>query len=74
MWEDSHWTTFICVAHCLQNAVVERHCKQKLLAMYCRLVGHFKHSALATEGLLKAENIQVQETTLCCTGSGNKVE
>jgi len=58
MWEDSHWTSFICVAHCLQNAVkhaVEKWYMQKLLAKCRHLVGHFKHSALATEGLHKKQ-------------------
>jgi len=50
MWEDSHWISFICVAHSLQNVVKyagEKQCMQKLLAKCRRLVGHFKHSALA---------------------------
>jgi len=58
MWEDSYWTSFICVAHCLQNAVkhaIEKQCMQKLPSKCRRLVGHFKHSALATKDLLKRQ-------------------
>jgi len=55
LWEDSHWTSFICAAYRLQNAVkhaVEKQSMQKLLAKCRHLVGHFKHSALATEDLI----------------------
>jgi len=54
LWDDSQWASIVCVAHRLQNAVknaVEKQSMQKILAKCRRLVGHFKHSALATNGL-----------------------
>ena len=48
----------VCVAHCLQNpvkCVVEKKTMQKLIARCHHLVGHFKHSALATNGLDKKQ-------------------
>ena len=46
----------MCAAHWLQNAVktaVEKQSIQKLLGKCRHLVGHFKHSALATDALGK---------------------
>jgi len=54
LWESIEWESVVCAAHRLQNAVkyaVEKKTMQKLLAKCRRLVGHFKHSALATNGL-----------------------
>ena len=58
LWEDFHWISFVCVAHRLQNVVkyaIEKQCMQKLLAKCRHLVGRFKHSAVATESLLKKQ-------------------
>ena len=58
MWDESQWASIVCVAHRLQNAVkhaVEKQSMQKMLAKCRRLVGHFKHSALATNGLIKKQ-------------------
>jgi len=68
LWEDSHWTSFICATHHLQNAVkhaVEKQSMQKLLAKCRRLVGHFKHSALATEDLIKKQKTLGFKKPLC---------
>ena len=54
LWDSQEWETVVCAAHRLQNAVksaVDKRSMQKLLAKCRRLVGHFKHSALATNGL-----------------------
>ena len=54
LWDSVEWESLVCAAHRLQNAVknaVEKKAMQKLLAKCRRLVGHFKHSALATNGL-----------------------
>lgn len=58
LWDDSQWVSIVCVAHRLQNAVkhaIDKQSMQKILAKYRRLVGHFKHSALATDGLIKKQ-------------------
>ncbi|XP_065891560.1 zinc finger BED domain-containing protein 4-like [Dysidea avara] len=58
LWDESQWASIVCVAHRLQNAVkhaVEKQSMQKMLAKCRRLVGHFKHSALATNGLIKKQ-------------------
>ena len=54
LWDSVEWESLVCAAHRLQNAVknaVEKRAMQNLLAKCRRLVGHFKHSALATNGL-----------------------
>ena len=54
MWESDEFESIVCAAHRLQNAVkgaVQKKNMQHLLAKCRRLVGHFKHSALATNGL-----------------------
>ncbi len=54
LWDSDEWESVVCAAHSLQNAVkgaVEKRAMQNLLAKCRRLVGHFKHSALATHGL-----------------------
>ena len=56
LWDDSQWVSIVCVAHRLQNAVkhaIDKQSIQKILAKCRRLVGNFKHSALATNGLIK---------------------
>ena len=48
----------MCAAHRLQNAIkhaVDNQSMQRLLAKCRHLVGHFKHSALATDGLMKKQ-------------------
>ena len=53
--DSDEWETIVCAAHRLQNAV--RHglnaspAVVKLLALSRKMVGHFKHSALATNAL-----------------------
>ena len=50
----------MCVAHRLQNAVksaVEKQSMQKLLGKCRHLVGHFKHSALASDNLGKKQKL-----------------
>ena len=47
---------------------------QRLFGKCCHLVGHFKHSALATDGLIKNRRYLALKTALCCPRSTNKVE
>ena len=54
----SHNYYFVCVAHQLQNAVehaIDKQSIQKILVKCHCLVGHFKHSALAIDGLIKKQ-------------------
>ena len=37
-------------------------------------MGHFKHSALATYGLMKKQKVLGFKNTLCCPRSANEVE
>ena len=53
LWEELAWENVSCSAHCLQLAIkgaLEGHQRHldRLLAKCRSLVGHFKHSALAT--------------------------
>ena len=53
LWESVEWESNVCAAHRLQNAIkhaMEKNALQKLLHKCRRLVGHLKHSALATNG------------------------
>ncbi len=54
LWDSDERESIDCAAHRLQSAVkgaVEKRAMQNLLAKCRCLVGHFKHSALATHAL-----------------------
>lgn len=58
LWESDDWISIVCAAHRLQNAIkhaIEKRTIQNLLAKCRRLVGYFKHSALATSGLAQRQ-------------------
>ena len=58
MWESDDWISIVCAAHRLQNAIkhaIEKRTIQNLLAKCRRLVGYFKHSALAASGLAQRQ-------------------
>ena len=58
LWDIAQWESIVCAAHRLQNATkhaVEKQSMQRLLAKCRHLVGHFKHSALATDSLMKKQ-------------------
>ena len=58
MWDVAQWESIVCIAHRLQNAIkhaVDNQNMQRLLAKCHHLVGHIKHSALATDGLMRKQ-------------------
>ena len=68
LWNDSQWASIVCVANRLQNAVkhaIDKQSIQKILAKCRRLVGHFKHSPLATHGLIKKQQTLGFKKSIC---------
>jgi len=60
LWDVAQWKSSVCAAHRLQNAIkhaVGNQSMQRLLAKCRHLVGHFKHSALATDGLIRKQKL-----------------
>ena len=58
LWDVAQWESIVCAAHRLQNAIkhaVDNQGMQRLLAKFRHLVGHFKHSALATDKLMRKQ-------------------
>ena len=57
LWDIAQSKSVVCAAHRLQNATkhaVEKQSMQRPLASH-HLMGHFKHSALATDSLMKKQ-------------------
>ena len=78
LWDIAQWESVVCAAHRLQNATkhaVEKQSMQRLLAKCRHLVGHFKHSALATDSFdEEAENTWLYKNASCCSRSTDQVE
>lgn len=61
LFQSDEWETVVCAAHRLQNAIKHglsaSETVQKLLALARKVVGHFRHSALATNALIEKQKI-----------------
>ena len=55
---DSQWTTIVCVANQLQNAIkhaIDKQSMHRILEKCRHLVGHIIYSVLAPDGLMKKQ-------------------